>query len=66
MIRIVSVAAMVLYLGFTNTSVLEAQPNVDFDPEQIQVLIITGQNVHPWRETTPVMKQILGDWFSII
>lgn len=40
---------------------LQAQPNVDFDPEKLQALIITGQHVHNWRGTTPVLKQILEE-----
>ena len=55
-------ASVVLFLvGFTNVTDLAAQPNVDFDPEKLQILIITGQHVHNWRGTTPVMKQILED-----
>src|SRR5438105_15348723 len=30
-------------------------------PPKIQVLIITGQNPHPWRDTTPVMRKALED-----
>jgi type 1 glutamine amidotransferase len=30
-------------------------------PPKIQALIITGQNPHPWRETTPVMRKALED-----
>ena len=42
---------------------LSAQPTVDFDPEKIQVLIITGHTgfAHRWRETTPLLKQTLED-----
>jgi type 1 glutamine amidotransferase len=29
-------------------------------PHQIQVLIITGQDKHPWRETTPYLREILN------
>jgi type 1 glutamine amidotransferase len=28
-------------------------------PHRIQVLIITGQDKHPWRETTPYLREIL-------
>lgn len=28
-------------------------------PHKIQVLIITGQDKHPWRETTPYLREIL-------
>ena len=55
------VAVSALFVCLWNPLELRAQPNVDFDPDLIQVLIITGQNVHPWRETTPIMKQILED-----
>ena len=30
-------------------------------PPKIQVLVITGQNGHDWRSTTPVMRKILED-----
>jgi len=29
-------------------------------PRKIQVLIITGQDKHPWRETTPYLREILN------
>src|SRR5215831_13995833 len=29
-------------------------------PHRIQVLIITGQDKHPWRETTPYLREILN------
>src|SRR5215469_3086785 len=29
-------------------------------PRRIQVLIITGQDKHPWRETTPYLRDILN------
>src|SRR5512134_2355202 len=38
---------------------LSAQPSPPPDPSKIQVLIVTGQHVHDWRGTTPVLKQIL-------
>jgi type 1 glutamine amidotransferase len=42
-----------------------AQPKFapDPDPSKIQVLILTGQNVgeHLWRQTTPLLRQILED-----
>jgi hypothetical protein len=60
--RLIVAAAIVLSaFCLTNPPALDAQPNVDFDPELIQVLIVTGQNVHPWRETTPLMKEILEE-----
>jgi type 1 glutamine amidotransferase len=36
-----------------------AQPSPPPDPSKIQVLIVTGQHVHDWRGTTPILKQIL-------
>src|SRR5690242_1302889 len=30
-------------------------------PERIQVLIITGQNPHDWRATTPSLRKTLDD-----
>lgn len=38
---------------------VRAQPSPPPDPNKIQVLIVTGQHVHDWRGTTPVLKQIL-------
>src|SRR5262252_6966030 len=29
-------------------------------PPRIQALIITGQDKHPWRETTPYLREILN------
>jgi len=40
-------------------AVASAQPSPPPDPNKIQVLIITGQHVHDWRGTTPILKQIL-------
>src|ERR1051326_5520553 len=51
---------ILLYVIFTAT-ILHAQPSPPPDPSKIQVLIITGQNVHDWRGTTPILKQILED-----
>jgi uncharacterized protein len=28
-------------------------------PHRIQALIITGQDKHPWRETTPYLREVL-------
>jgi type 1 glutamine amidotransferase len=36
-----------------------AQPSPPPDPSKVQVLILTGQNVHDWRGTTPILKQQL-------
>jgi hypothetical protein len=51
------IAAAVL-LCLTPAAVL-AQPSPPPDPNKIQVLVITGQHVHDWRGTTPILKQIL-------
>ncbi len=40
---------------------LSAQQPAANAPPKIQVLIITGQNGHDWRGTTPVMRKILED-----
>ena len=38
-----------------------SQPSPPPDPSKIQVLIITGQHVHYWRETTPELKAALEE-----
>lgn len=42
-------------------STSNAQPPPEFDPDKIQVLIITGRHVHDWQGTTPVLREILED-----
>ena len=42
-------------------SVLSAQGKAPAAPAKLQALIITGQNGHDWRGTTPVLKQALED-----
>jgi uncharacterized protein len=37
------------------------QPAAPAGPPKIQVLIITGQNGHNWRGTTPILRKILED-----
>ncbi len=39
----------------------QAQPYPAPDPDKIQVLIITGQHVHYWPDTTPGLKKALED-----
>src|SRR5262245_21108779 len=51
----------VLLYSISLVGVLSAQPSPPPDPSKIQVLIVTGQNVHDWRGTTPVLKQILEE-----
>jgi type 1 glutamine amidotransferase len=45
-----------LFLSILFTAALAGQ-----QPAKIQALIITGQNGHDWRATTPVMRKILED-----
>jgi hypothetical protein len=54
------VFSVVLAVTFTAPDAF-AQPSPPPDPNKIQVLIITGQHVHDWRGTTPVLKKILED-----
>ena len=45
-----------------SVSLLRAQqPAAPAGPPKIQVLIITGQNGHNWRGTTPILRKILED-----
>jgi type 1 glutamine amidotransferase len=39
---------------------LHAQLATPPAPRKIQVLIVTGQDAHPWRETSPYIKEILN------
>ena len=57
--RQLPVAAFVLACLVSTTVAAFAQPSPPPDPSKIQVLIITGQHVHDWRGTTPILKQIL-------
>ena len=50
--------AIVLCFGLAASSA-SAQPSPPPDPNKIQVLIVTGQHVHDWRGTTPILEQIL-------
>ena len=48
---------LLLALTLAASAALSAQtPQVT---GRIQVLIITGQDKHPWRETTPYLREIL-------
>jgi type 1 glutamine amidotransferase len=49
------------FLCCLSAAVAVAQPSPPPDPNKIQVLILTGQHVHPWRETTPGLKKVLED-----
>jgi type 1 glutamine amidotransferase len=50
-----------LLLAVLGVSFLGAQGKAPAGPPKIQVLIITGQNAHDWKGTTPVLKQALED-----
>jgi type 1 glutamine amidotransferase len=57
------VKRLILILWFVSlcgVSPLLAQQSAS-GPSKIQVLIITGQNGHDWRATTPVLRKILED-----
>jgi type 1 glutamine amidotransferase len=55
----VRLTATVLMCGLSSAPVALAQPSPPPDPNKVQVLVLTGQNVHDWRGTTPVLKQVL-------
>ena len=52
---------LIAFCCLSLTTALLAQPSPPPDPSKIQVLIITGQNVHDWRGTTPLLKKVLED-----
>jgi uncharacterized protein len=52
---------VILVCSISLTAPAFAQPSPPPDPSKIQVLIITGQNVHDWRGTTPLLKKVLED-----
>jgi uncharacterized protein len=54
-------AAVPLVCFLLTTPELIAQPSPPPDPSKIQVLILTGQHVHDWVGTTPILKKILED-----
>lgn len=45
----------------TTAALLAQQPAANAPPNKIQALIITGQNGHDWRGTTPVLRKALED-----
>jgi type 1 glutamine amidotransferase len=53
-----ALAAVLLFLLLA-PGAASAQPSPPPDPNKVQVLILTGQNVHDWRGTTPLLKQTL-------
>src|SRR5258706_2243447 len=46
--------------ALTLAAVLALSAQTPPAPSKIQVLIITGQDKHPWRETTPYLREILA------
>ena len=50
-----------LLLLLFSASILSAQGRGAAGPPKLQVLIITGQNGHDWKGTTPVLKKELED-----
>jgi type 1 glutamine amidotransferase len=57
--RTTRVAVLTLSCLVASAAAALAQPSPPPDPSKIQVLIITGQHVHDWRGTTPILKQTL-------
>ena len=55
--RRLAVQSLACLIGIA--SLAFGQPSPPPDPSKIQVLLITGQHVHDWRGTTPILKQIL-------
>jgi uncharacterized protein len=54
-------AAAILVCFMFAAQTLSAQPSPPPDPSKVQVLILTGQHVHDWRGTTPLLKKALED-----
>ncbi len=59
--RAIPATAVVWLACVGAVSDVRGQPNVDFDPDKLQALIITGQHVHNWRGTTPILRRILEE-----
>ena len=57
--RTLRVAAAMLLCSLGVAAAVSAQPSPPPDPSKVQGLILTGQNVHDWRGTTPVLEQQL-------
>ncbi len=53
-----AIIAVVLIGCLFQPAALVAQSS-EFDPEKIQVLILTGLGGHAWRETTPLLREML-------
>jgi uncharacterized protein len=54
---VLAIAAFICALG----SLTGAQQPAQQGPPRIQTLIITGQNGHDWKGTTPILRKILED-----
>ena len=50
-----------LFLAAATVSVLCAQAPATGGPPKLQALILTGQNGHDWKGTTPLLKQALEE-----
>src|SRR3981081_4227759 len=55
-----NVTRLLLLTAF-GAALLSAQGNAPAGPPKLQALIITGQNGHDWKGTTPILKQALED-----
>lgn len=55
----ITTRVLILACALSGATVGWCQPSPPPDPSKIQVLIITGQHVHYWRETTPELKNAL-------
>jgi predicted DNA-binding protein with PD1-like motif/type 1 glutamine amidotransferase len=56
--RTLTAAALSLLLASTASA---QQPTAPQAPPKVQVLIVTGQNGHNWKGTTPILRRILED-----
>ena len=56
-----ALAVTALSFGLVGTMVSGQQPAAPSAPPKIQVLIVTGQNGHNWKGTTPILRKILED-----
>src|SRR5579862_920361 len=54
-------ATRLLFVTALGAALLSAQGKAPAGPPKLQALIITGQNGHDWKGTTPILKQALED-----
>src|SRR5579859_5771588 len=54
-------ATRLLLVTVFGAALLSAQGTAPAGPPKLQALIITGQNGHDWKGTTPILKQALED-----